>query len=125
MKHLPSALLLPLLWAVAASSCADPVASGPVEIRVENASTAVMEAVRVEFPGDWEEFGTLTPGEATGYRTVKLAYRIATVEATVAGELHRLQIIDLVGETPLSGGRYTYRLNLFDGASLTLEVVGG
>jgi hypothetical protein len=122
MKRLPFAMLLPLLWAVA-SSCANPVSSGPVEIRVENASAAVMEAVRVAFPDEWQEYGTLAPGEASGYRTVALAYRIATVEATVGGELHRLQVIDFVGETPLSGGRYTYRLDLFEGASLTLELV--
>jgi hypothetical protein len=112
-----------LVLYVAASGCSNPVASGPVEIRVENASAASMEDVRIGFPDAWVDYGTLDPGEVTAYQTVALAYRVASVEATIDGEVQRLQVIDFVGEQPLSRGRYTYRLDLFDGVSLIMELV--
>lgn len=119
MSRLPFVLLL----AAAASGCNSLFETGLVEVRVRNGSAVVMEDVRIWLSGGPVEYPTLEPGEVTAYRAVERAYRIATVEATIDGELQRLQVIDFVGEDPLRPGRYTYRLGLFEGVSLTLELV--
>lgn len=129
--------LLPLL-ALAPASCSGLASSGPVEIRVQNASAVVMQDVVVGFPevttgggdpvepGDAEsgdvDYGTIDPGAATPYRTIGKAYRYTAVTVLVEGEEVELVPIDYVGEDPLDGGRYTYELH-YDGGSLALMLV--
>lgn len=115
--------LLALLVLTLVLACETIVVSrGPVEFRVENASGAVMEGVRVGFPAVEIPYGDIGPGEVTGYQTVDRAYRYAWVQTVVEGDTLTLQPIDYVGETLLDGGRYTYRLDLYEGRSLTLEL---
>lgn len=92
-----------------------------MEVRVHNASAATMADVVIHSPQESVDYGTLAPGEVSGYRAVELAYRIASVGVTIDGEGHALQVVAYVGEEPLMGGRHTYRLDLFEGVSLTLE----
>lgn len=114
---------LVLLLLALALACETIVSTVPVEVRVENASGQLMEDVLVGFPDEEVDYGDVGPGEATGYRTVGRAYRYAYVRTEVSGDTMALQPIDYVGESLLSGGRYTYRLDLFEGRSLTLELV--
>lgn len=99
------------------------VSTALVEFRVENASGGVMEGVRVGFPAGEVSYGDIGPGEVTGYRAVDRAYRYAWVQTVVEGDTLTLQPIDYVGETLLDSGRYTYRLDVHEGGSLTLELV--
>ena len=114
---------LALLFVTLALACETIVSTTPVEVRVANASSQIMEEVLVAFPDDEVAYGDVGPGEATGYRTVSRAYRYAYVRTVVGGDTLVLQPIDYVGESLLAGGRYTYRLDLFEGRSLTLELV--
>lgn len=118
--------LLALLLVTLALACETIVSDGPgrpVEIRVENASSALMEDVRVGFPSGEVVYGDVAPGAVTDYRTVERAYRYAYVWTLMDGDTLALQPIDYVGESLLAAGRYTYRLDLFEGRSLTLELV--
>jgi hypothetical protein len=99
------------------------VSTEPVEFRVENVSGEVMQGVRVGFPAREVSYGNVGPGDITGYRTVDRAYRYAWVQTVVEEDTLTLQPIDYVGETLLDGGRYTYRLGLSEGGSLTLGLV--
>lgn len=109
----------------------------PVDIRVRNVSTVVMEDVVVGFPrgaggggpvapGQAEagevSYGTVEPEAVTPYRLIERAYRYAYVEAVVEGRRVVLQPIDYVGEEPLGPGRYTYELDHRNG-DLTLDLV--
>jgi hypothetical protein len=123
MARLRYGLLLTLLGLPMAGCDEILVDVGPVEVRVHNASAGIMEDVIIHFPEESAEYGTLAPGEASGYRTVELAYRIASVALTIDGEARGLQVIDYVGEEPLAGGRYTYRLGLFEGRSVAWSVI--
>lgn len=114
-------VLLALTLALACETIA--VSTAPVEFRVENASVEVMEGVRVGFPAMDVSYGDVGPAEVTEYRTVDRAYRYAWVQTVVDGDTLTIQPIDYVGETLLDGGRYTYRLGLHEGRSLTLELV--
>lgn len=107
------------------AGCRSAMEPSDVQVRVRNASALDFESVAVQFPGSREEYGALAAGEATDYRAVETAYRIATVEVRVEGEVLRLQVIDYVGETPLPAGRYTYRLIVAGGERLELELVEG
>lgn len=114
-------VLLALMLVLACETIAG--SNAAVEFRVENASGEVMEGVRVAFPRMEVSYGDVQPGGVTEYRSVGRAYRYAWVQTVVKGDTLTLQPIDYVGETLLVGGRYTYRLNLFEGRSLTLELV--
>lgn len=115
-------LALALLFAAAAVSC-DPTGPTQVEVRVENASGQLMADVVIGFPESDVDYGDVGPGAVTGYREVGLAYRYAAVRTVVAGDTLGLIPVDYVGETPLDPGHYTYRLGLFEGRNLTLELV--
>jgi hypothetical protein len=97
---------------------------GVVEVRVRNAAATSMRSVAVGFPYEGGEvvYGDLAPGEASEYRAVRKAYRYAAVRVVVDGDTLGIIPIDYVGETPLSPGRYTYRLGLYEGTSLTLDL---
>lgn len=121
------ALGLVALTAVALAGCPGDDLSGPgigVEVRVRNGSQRTMEDVVVAFPypGGDMDYGTLVPGEVSDYRMVERAYRYAGIRVVVGGDTLGLVPVDYVGETPLSPGRYTYRLGLFEGRSLMLEL---
>lgn len=126
-----------LLLAVALGSCSDPSATGPVDIRVRNASEVLMQDVVVVFPdddgnGDPVEpadaesgevvYGTVEPAAVTPYRTIARAYRYARVALTADGQEAVLQPVDYVGESLLEPGHYTYELHYQEG-SLSLELV--
>jgi hypothetical protein len=131
MNRARLALCLGLVVVVAACH-----ASGPVDIRIRNASAEIMEDIVVGFPagvggspvapGQGESgdvsYGTLEPGAMTPYRLIEKAYRYAYVEAVARGRSVVLQPIDYVGEELLEPGRYTYELDLRDG-HLGLELV--
>lgn len=125
-----------LLLAVALGSCSDRSATGPVDIRVRNASEVVMRDIVVVFPDDGGEgspvepgnaesgevaYGTVEPGAVTPHRTIARAYRYARVTLTVDGEEKILQPTDYVGESLLKPGRYTYELR-YDGGALGLTL---
>lgn len=128
--------LLPALILV---SCSDPDSSGPVDIRVQNASTAIMQDVVIGFPevtmggggpvepADAEsgdvDYGTVDPDAATPYRTIAKAYRYAAVTATVEGQQVELIPDDYVGEDLLEPGRYTYELHYEGGSFLGITLV--
>ncbi len=116
-------LLLLLLTLVLACETLVSGAQDPVEIRVENVSASVMEDVLVWFPDQRVVYGDVEPGGTSAYEVVREAYRYAYVETVVQGDTLALQPIDYVGESLLDGGRYTYRLTLFEGRSLGLELV--
>jgi hypothetical protein len=100
-----------VLASVACSLVTDPDV-GEVEIRIANESAFTFNRVDVGFPAERVSYGALAPNESSSYRRVEHAYRYAYVEIEVDGEEHILQPIDYVGETPLSRGKYTYRLDL-------------
>lgn len=82
-----------------------------VEVRIENRSAVALDRV-VVYPGGRDSVvaTNLATNAQTPYREVDRAYQIVTVEATVGTQTVRQQVIDYVGETPLGGGRYTYRV---------------
>lgn len=86
--------------------------SNTVEIRIANRSNFEMVGVRVGFPSQTEEYGSIPPGVVTEYRAVPKAYRYAYIETTVDGKRAVIQPIDYVGERELKSGKYTYVLTL-------------
>lgn len=81
-----------------------------LEIRVANHANGPIEEVRIAFPSQTEEYGTILPNGVTQYRVVKKAYRYAQLTAKIGGEEVAIQPFDYVGEKPLKSGKYTYVL---------------
>jgi hypothetical protein len=107
---------------VALSSCDVPFGpSGDVNVRVANNSSFAFDRVRVVFPGDEVDYGTVAANGVSDYAPVETAYRYAYIEVEIGGEVLKIQPIDYVGEEALDPGHYTYRLNVTIEGHLTLE----
>lgn len=87
------------------------------EIRVANRSNVPIEQIRIQFPSQTEDYGTIPPKGVTEYRAVKIAYRYARIEAKIRGEEVLIQPIDYVGEKQLKEGKYTYVLSINEKAT--------
>ena len=96
----------------------------PVEVRVRNGSTLTLDKGALYVHRDSITFTSLGPGQATPYQEVEKAYQIASTWVVTGSDTARLQVIDFVGEEPLSPGRYTYVLAFFEGdpTNLTLQL---
>lgn len=95
--------------AAGVEACSDPAGvDGAVQIRVVNNSPFAFDEVEVNFSAQNESYGSLPVGGATGYRSVRLAYRYAYVRVRSGNKTVVQQPIDYVGETPLTPGRYSY-----------------
>ena len=109
MRHM--LMIATAALAMATSGCGILDSDG-VELRLENGSNEVFDEVTIFTEDGPRAFTNLGPGERTEYFAVSLSYRIATTEVVVGTDEYRLQVIDFVGEEPLSSGRYTFVLGL-------------
>jgi len=116
--------LAPALFAFSVLACGFLEPDEPVEVRVMNGSEVLLDEGILHLPGDSIVFNGLQPGQSTPYQEVARAYRIVMVRVVAAQDTARLQVIDCMGETPLSPGRYTYVLSFADNVTthLTLEL---
>ncbi|MDH3292142.1 MAG: hypothetical protein OEO20_13690 [Gemmatimonadota bacterium] len=111
---------------VSAGGCDGAAGPDNVSVRLENASPASFaEATLYTSEGPQTSYDVGT-GESTPYIAVATAYRIATTEVVIEDDTLRLQVIDFVGEEPLSAGRYTYVISVVGlgtaSPSLTQEI---
>ena len=91
-------------------------AAAPSHIRLKNNSSFDFDNVRVVFPSQEEQFGSLARGEATPYRVIQRAYGYAYIEVSIKDVNYILQPADYSGEVPLGQGKFTYELR-FDTAA--------
>ncbi len=88
------------------------------QLRVVNASGAAIVGLTVLFPGSTSasealrvEFGDLPPGTTTDYREVQGGvYRYAAYSYSSGGQTITQSVTDWVGERPMTGSRFTYRI---------------
>jgi len=117
-----------LLGGCAASSSTKPTASGPTKTTPSHADSSLLRIVNtgnrdilglvVLFPGSTAqapsrrvEFGTVPAGQATEYREVPGGvYKYAAYEYALDGRVASQPVADWVGEGPMAGGRFTYRV---------------
>lgn len=95
-----------------------------VLIRVENVSDYDFDRVTVDTSGGKASYGSVSGGSASGYEAFEFAYAYAKVEVNILGSKFTLTPIDYTGETRLTNGSYTYRIDVADVAdrSLTLSL---
>jgi hypothetical protein len=118
------AILLIVLLCLA-NACAAPTDTPtaipvPQRLRIVNSGSQDITGLRVLFPGpiaDAEaarvEFGDVAAGATTEYRTVPGGvYRYAAYEYTIDSRPVNQAVVDWVGESPLKGAKFTYRIEL-------------
>lgn len=108
-------LLILLVVFLASCSTSSVGETGPVHLRVENASNVDLSYVKIAFTGDEVNMGTVESGQFSTYHLFDIAYHYGFVEVETGGEIYRIVPIDYVGEQPLNSGHYTYRLDIENG----------
>lgn len=119
-----------LLGGCASSPTSEPTASAPARttpshsdsslLRIVNTGSRDIVGLVVLFPGSTAEapsrrveFGTVPAGQTTEYREVPGGvYRYAAYEYAVDGRVASQPVADWVGEAPMAGGQFTYRVTL-------------
>ena len=120
VKKLPLYILAFVL--VGCDSTFDPNPFNRVFLRVFNNSDYHFENVMVNSVS----FGTVAKYSFSEYRPFDIAYHYGAVSLRIAGKLFQIIPIDYVGETPLSGGFYTYMLSVdFEAGYLALTFFEG
>ena len=89
-----------------------------VNLRIKNASNLTFDEVQV---GDAEDvYENVAPGEYSDYLEYETAFERAFVEIKSGDETFVFQPLDLIAETPLPLGFYTYELNVDEGGNVDL-----
>jgi hypothetical protein len=116
-----------LLCGCVASPTSEPTASAPTTttpsrtdsslLRIVNTGHRDIVGLVVLFPPSRRvEFGNVAAGQASGYREVPDGvYRYAAYEYAADGRVVTQPVVDWVGEAPMAGVRFTYRVE-FDAA---------
>ena len=94
------------------TACTDDPDPEGILIRVENASSADFKDIRISSGSTPVEFGNISAGARSDYKEFESAYRYGFVSLLANGKELRIQPFDYVGETPLSKGYYTYKLDI-------------
>lgn len=83
-------------------------------LRIVNEGSSSATALVVTFPNTVRvSFGDVAPGATTQYSDVPGGvYRYAAYRLTIDGALIDQPVIDWVGEVPMSGTAFTYRLDV-------------
>jgi hypothetical protein len=94
-----------------------PARAGTSLLRIVNSGRQDIVGLVVLFPPSHRvEFGDVPAGQATEYREVPGGvYRYAAYEYAVDGRVAKQPVVDWVGEGPMPGSRFTYRV-AFDAA---------
>ena len=124
-----------VIWRIAAliallgfaSACSTPNAghAASQQLRIENAGGSDIKNLAVLFPGATAnaaarrvEFGDLAAGKISDYRSVPAGvYRYAAYEYTLDGVTIDQAVVDWLGESPMQGTKFTYRI-LLDASKL-------
>jgi heat shock protein HslJ len=85
-----------------------------VQLRLANMSGIDFERVIVNVMGRETDYGALPRGGVSAYHPQNGIYRYADVKVIAEGRTYQFIPIDFMGETPLSGGNYTYALELIE-----------
>jgi hypothetical protein len=89
---------------------------GRVEIRVKNVSDRDFDRVRAHFPEGEVDYGPVPKAGVTTFRSTGRAYRFAGFSVKAGDRELLLQPLDYLGEQELPAGRYTFALDLDNGA---------
>ncbi len=111
-----------LIVLASACGCSVPVGGhAPVQqLRIENAGTTDIRGLTVLFPGVSSEaqatrvdFGDIPAGKTTQYQGVPAGvYRYAAYEYVLESAPVLQPVVDWVGEKPMQGSKFTYRIKL-------------
>ncbi len=105
-------------------SCSkEEVATDNVNIRLFNVGEVEFQDIKFSPSAGIVSFGDLAPDQYSEYKNFNRAYRYAYISLTVNDSMYALQPVDYVGETPLTNGNYTYRLNFNNDDKLTFVLV--
>ena len=90
------------------------------QLRVVNSGSEDIKGLKVLFPGPTADaeatrvvFGDVPTGQTTEYRYVPSGvYRYAAYEYSLDGRVVTQPVVDWMGESPVEGEKFTYRIEL-------------
>ncbi len=104
-------LLILVFTLVLITSCSDANQPEGIMIRVENSSNIDFKDILISSGSGSVEFGNISAGQRSDYKEFESAYRYGYISVIADGKELVIQPIDYVGETLLSRGYFTYKLN--------------
>lgn len=88
------------------------------EVRIRNNNAFPLQHVDI----NGQEYGNIGAGKSSQYRTLRVAYRYASVRLFAGTKAMQLAPEDYVGEVPLGSGKFTYVLDIVDADRIVLHV---
>lgn len=108
------ALIYLFAFLIIFSSCSEEDNNNEIQLRLSNSSSFDYKNITVNTTTGNVNFEDINSGEITQYKSFTKAYRYAFIQLEIDGSIYTIQPIDYVGETPLSYGKYTYKINASD-----------
>ncbi len=113
-----SVAVMLVLAALILSACRSVSPAANQRLRIVNSGNADIQALTVLFPGPSADalatrvrFGDISAGQMTGYQDVPGGvYQYAAYEYTLKGQTVTQPVTDWVGERPMPGRQFTYRI---------------
>jgi len=108
--------LLALVAAFFAVNAVSPAALPASQVRIRNNTPYPFHQVVV----NGQPYGDIDAGASSAYRTLRVAYRYASVRLVAGTRAMQLVPEDYVGEQPLGQGRFTYVLRMGEGSRIEI-----
>jgi len=108
--------LLALIAVFFAVTAVSPAASPASQVRIRNNTPYPFHQVAV----NGQPYGDIDAGASSAYRTLRVAYRYASVRLVAGTRAMQLVPEDYVGEQPLGQGRFTYVLRMGEGSRIEI-----
>lgn len=85
---------------------------GPTDVRVRNISSMTFDEVEVNTSGGIHNFGSIKPGDSSGYYRFEKAYPKAEVSALINDELYSTGNVDFTYMNYMGQMRITYYIGI-------------
>ncbi len=101
-----------------------PTPRSPQRLRITNAGMTAIKGLVVHFAKDRIEFGDVAAGSTTEYKAVPNGVlRYSAYDYEVDGQVRSQPVTDFIGEQPLPGTDFTYRIDFDPGRIAQNEVI--
>lgn len=105
-----SVIILMVIISICVGSCSKSTEDNPVLLRIENPGIIAFDSVIAINPAGKQIYLNVNSNSKSDYKEFAFIYKYANVKVYFGNKSALLQPIDYVGETKITGGKFTYKL---------------